>query len=498
MIKKIVIIVLFLFFLTGCVNNESTTTISTTTESTSANPITTSKSTFRGYIGYVSTVEITEERLSNSTQYPGLVFFASYQDVAYSAVSNSICTTVLIGDSNYRGATYYLVGRYVGDQLNEKRFVFAPASESTEYKACFNGLDLSRRYEILVAKNDTDAPQSHSTLLSMKTLTFFDPNASERSSIYFVENESVNSELVEMNEKPSYDYTPTFLDKGRTISSMSVYLTTKDNKIIEESSFEITEDFYVGDNLHLPTIAYTDLAPGLNYKIKTVISGNDGIDDFEDLTVMTVSFSAPTYEGEMSISNIQYDLYAAITGLEVMDGNVIYHYVVHNVTDEEHDFQAIVSYSDIDHNDYNLLIDLDPLNHQFSVPVELLSYGSVVTVMDTSTNQPMMRRVIDSNFNYYNMSYQYGERGKISFEIGEIDDYNETLQCYLEIFDSNHNLLETVDLNEYSPGVYYVLDVETAYQDYPDLYGIVTYQVNCEIGLVTRSVKAYLLIYITN
>jgi hypothetical protein len=491
--KRLFLILLgcLMLFLSGCSFDGTNTTDSNTIEAsttTKEDPVV----TFNNYEGYVSTLEIIQEKLPNAIQWPGLSFLASYQHVTYSAVSRVVCVTAFLTDSNYRGATYYLVGRYVGATLEETRYIFQSSSSSTSYSACFNGLDLSQSYEILLAKNDTDVPEAHASLYSVVTLTLHDPQAHLRGAVFSTDDLDEMPDYLEMNEVSTIPYSPRFVDADRTVTSMTFTLVTKENRsFVESKTIPVTEAMYDGDDLQFPTMIFENVAPGYAYFIMSTMSGNDGIDDFKDVPALRYEVLTPTYR-DIEVISIRHDLYAVITGLEVIADQVVFHYIIVNTTGSEHAIRAEIYYSDLHGASFEQFISLSPSEHTFSISAALLRFGAQILIRDTTTNNAFIRRVIDTNFNYYYIYYQYGLQGRITVEIRE-EDYTETISCYLEIYRADGTLLETVNLQSYEPGITYDLTISTRYQNVPGVWGKVFYRVDSEIGYVNHEVIVYLI-----
>jgi hypothetical protein len=480
---------ILMFALIGCDATSATTHETTTDETTTTGTIsatTTEVLQFEGYIGYASGLLITQTVLPNEIQWPGLSFHAHYSDVMVMPVARSVCVTANIEDYNFRGATYYLVGRYTGATLEETRYVFTTASSSRSYEACFTGIDLSRHFEILLAKKDTDVPQAHSALYSVVTLDLHDPRANERGVVYSAGATIEDTGYVTSDSTPSIRYQTAFLDSKRTIDSIAFLLVDKSTQaVVQTQVLEIVETMFEGDLLNLPVIAFVDLAPGTEYTIKTRISGNDGIDDFEDLSATTIHTTSSTYEG-LVIQQSQHDLYGAITALSAVDGTVIVHIKVVNDTGNEHGFVAEVHTSDLQQNDHLTTFDLQEGANVLSLEAAVFSFGGVLYIRDTTTNKVVSRRVIDVRFNYYSVNYVYGRNGLLTIEVLNGETYTETRSCRLEIYSANGTLLDTISMQAYRPGTVFTVLSSAKYQDHPGIYGKVVYQVPTEIGLITH------------
>lgn len=484
-------ILILLIALMGCDATSTTTQRITTVTTTSET--TTVVTTFQEYIGYASGLDIVETVLSEAIQWPGLSFHAHYSSVMVSPVAKSICVTANISDSAYRGATYFLVGRYTGATMEESRYVFSAVSSSRSYEACFTGIDLSRQFEILLAKTDTDVPQAPAALYSVVTLTVRDPRFGERGVVYSAGGIVEDAGFVANDTTPSIRYSTAYQDTKRTIDTITILLVDKwTQAIVQTQILEIDETMYEDDLLRLPVVEFFDLAPGTEYTIKTRISGNDGIDAFENISATIIQATSSTYKG-LEIIQSQHDLHAAVTALSEEDGIVSIHVYVVNKTNSEHVFVAEIHTSDLHQNNYVTKVDLTEGANVIELSAAAFSFGGVIYIRDVTTNKVVSKRVIDVRFNYYSVQHVYGTKGTLSIEVLGGNQYNVTRSCHLELYSADGLLLETIQMQAYRPGSTFYVLTSVKFQDYPGIYGKVVYQVDTEIGWITHEVLVTLI-----
>src|SRR5690606_19308740 len=70
---------------------------------------------------------------------------------------------------------------------------------------------------------------------------------------------------------------------------------------------------------------FDNVAPGLEYIIQMFVDGNDGVDDFEKVTIESYRYETGAYEG-VEMNDVFHGLYAVITRLEVVEDEVILYY----------------------------------------------------------------------------------------------------------------------------------------------------------------------------
>jgi hypothetical protein len=364
---------------------------------------------------------------------------------------------------------------------------------SASYQTCFSGVRLNRSYEILLAKSDTDVPEAHSTLYSVVTLTLFDPDASRRDVVYGDTSANETPDVLAIDQTSHIAYAPRLIDVGRAIDSITFVLSTREGSVeVERRTVPILETMYAGDRLEVPLQLFESLAPGLEYVVRTTMSGNDGIDDFVDQPVMTAFITAPRYPGQED-AYAQHDLFAVIRGFEAVGDQVVFHYDIVNRTGVEHVFEALIITPGPDSGTREESIALDADEHSFSVPMELLSSGAAVYLKNPAMpSVSFYQRFIDPGINIYFVYYVFGGDGTLTFEIRE-EDHHETLFCYLEILNESGTVLNAINLQSYAPGQTYTINTGVRYQDHPGIWGKLVYRVETEIGPITHEVVLNLL-----
>ncbi|GEM_PF-2925489 len=499
--KKFITLALFIlvsFSLFGCdlfARTESTDSLTTASTSEAVTSTTTTSTPFSGYIGYATNLQIEQTIMPLAQRLPEQFFYARYTEVKFNPVTKDLCFHVLIGDTEYIGANYYLVGRVVGSTLNEDRTVFRIASSTADKSFCLNNIDLSEDYEVLIAKSDQDDLNSSSTIFSVSTLTLYDPAHESRGRVVLDEIVDNSPNYLLTSELPYIDLSIQYEDVHRCIEHIEIVLFADFNKeAVRSIKLDIDESYYTGDILNLTQVLFEELSPNMDYLIQLFISGNDGVDDFTDVTLDTFAITSSTYEN-VEIEDSYNNLYAAITGTEVVGDQVVFSYNAVNdgsyiYKDTQVQISMLVSiYNGSEITLYNSY-SLDMESHSFSVPIDELMNGAIIQITDLRHQYVFSNLVISPNTIPF-IIYYTSSNGLIHLEIGDYS-FTPPSELKLDIVDSNGNIIETFNHISSITGPYDFSPTAnvSAYSSY---HAVISYQVDTLIGVFDREFESDLI-----
>jgi len=505
--RRIFILLLFMFLLVGCTPffqpEESTEIPVETIEEpidTIEEPVETPiiDDTPSNYVGYATNISITETIMPMNQRLPQKYFTGSYSKIKYTALTKELCVTATINDKDYRNATYYLVGRKVGNNYyGEYRVQFLVPSGVGSKTVCFTNIDLTQAYEVLLTKNDLDDLNPSSTMYSVNTLTLIDQKASERNHLSEYSVSGHSPSIYENGDSPYIHFSSTFLDPSRSVERVHVVLFDPfNNSMIDSKVIEITTDLYEGDLLKLENIRFdSDVAPKLEYSIQIFADGNDGVDDFEKITIGNYSYETGTY-AISTVNDVYHGLFAVVTGYEVIGDNVHIYYAARNdgkiiYSDTQKKVSIIMTthtgpYPNPIEKTFPLYVD----QNVFVLPKALLNDGLYLSIRDSRFQISFCDFIISPN--YVRMSVN--ENREHGVRVYLIDDGKEPpLSMKVEIIDIDDQVVETIPnvSTEYGEHHYPYLGTYGKNEGYRVK---VTYEVNSGIGILTH--VAYYSLYV--
>ena len=478
-------IFLVVIFLSSCTSNDEM--LNETPSQTIETPVdnTSPSISYLENVGYASGILITQYDMPSNQKLLQRDFDGSYSDVNYNPITQTLSLKASITDKYFRNATYYLVGRYVGSK-SEERKSFTLYTSIASFSYTFYGVDLSREYEILLAKVDADNLNPTIVLDSVCTLTLYDEQHNQR--YYPTQNDVIdhNSLFINNDEIPFIDVSLLYNDTQSSITSFEIVLYNDyDKKAIESKHIDIDVSNYDGSIISLNHLTFNNLSPNTDYLLQLRITGNDGIDDFNMVTFETFKITTPSYENSYMEDSF-HGLFAVITGFEVNGDDVTFSYVslnngdyVYTDTSEPIQMNVYVSYS----NDTNETFLLDMESNSFVLPYDMVKTGVSIYIFDARRDYTFSHMSIQTCKNAFGVYFH--ETSRLFYELY---NYSSVLPNYvkLEIFDSNGVLIETFTDLPCVPGSIF-LDLTASYASNEDYTIIITYEVNTLIGPLVHS-----------
>jgi hypothetical protein len=395
-----------------------------------------------------------------------------------------------VQDDQYRNATYYLVGRNVGTTFfGEFRIQFLVPNGTGSKSACFNHVDLSIGYEVLLTKIDRDDLNPSNTLYSVNTLTLNDSKYNMRT---YVEQHSIQNDAPQTyghGEAPYLMFSSHFKDPGRTIDAVHVVLFDPLNKAsLEAQVINITESHYDGDILKLDHLRFDGVSPKVKYLIQIFADGNDGVDDFEQITIGHYTYESGSYDIS-TVNTSHHGLFAAVTGLEVIGEDVYIYYAFENSDDitysdtKEPITMIMTTFTGKYPNRVEETFLLDTTKDHFVLPLSLVKDGLYLSIRDSRFKFSFCDFVISPN---YVEIISYPSSNK-QLMINIIDFDNDLpISIKIEIVDEHLNVLETIEniRIEFGNATY---EYTGNYDPSGNYSVLITYQVDSLIGVLTHT-----------
>lgn len=506
--KKLFILIFIIFLLGACTPiDDSIETIEEPIETieesieTIEPPIETTETNNNNLIshqGYASNITITESIMPLNQRLPQKYFTGSYSNIKFTPLTKELCLTANVNDKDYRNATYYLVGRLVGTSYyGEMRIQFLISSGYGSKSVCFENVDLIQPYEILLTKVDLDDLNPSSTLYSVNTLTLHDQNAGLRSRVTSKTISGFAPSIYKKGESPYIEFSTTFLDPNRSIDKAHVVLFNPFNSVtIDSQIIAITEEHYDGDTLKIENIRFNNLAPQLAYSIQIFVDGNDGIDDFEKITLESYSYETGTYEN-VEIDDVYHELFAVFTGIEVIEDEVFLYYdffndgsMFYSDTKETITFK-VTTFTGHYLNRVQQSFPLDITQNHMVFSKDFLRNGLIIYIRDERNKLMFCKSGISAHF--ISLSAFDNTMHEIRI-ISKGFDIDPPLSMKVEIVDSNNQVVETIENVSTQFGEFNYPYLGT-YEKNMGYIIRITYEVETIIGILTHVVEKPLFPY---
>lgn len=365
-------------------NLEETTSNETTTEQTTTEQITTEQITTP--IPSTTTEMVTEsisyEIENDLTTSLGIYRFdGNFVNPEYHPFIGNLTFTLEINDENYRNSTYFVVVR----ELNSPNYDFLQAFTIDESQVSrFHSIDYTPGKEVIVAKIDGTVYNDHVYLEPVASLLVEDLMADSRNTLsgYNMIGNSLRD--IEVDETPYLEITLTAIDPERIISSIKAMVYYPEyGLVLDTKDFEISEEMYLDDGLSIENIIFDNLPPDKTFTIIYFMTGNDGVDDFEDFLVTSKRMTTSKYALGSGITNSYPGFWGVIHNLELNETytRINIHYVNDQVLsiDDEYLTSSLNVYDETGHlvKSYPLVghmsyidIDNEYLDDYYSLRIE--------------------------------------------------------------------------------------------------------------------------------
>jgi len=489
--RKLYVLIPIVFILISCnaidITTEQTTNLTTSVLTTTSS----SSGTYLQNQSYASDIVIKQTIMSKEFRLPQQFFYASFSSVKYFPITKSLTVTVVIGDADYHGAEYYLVGRYKGSPSEErKHFVFGESSGQLTYT--FDNVDLSNTYEVLVTKVDSDDLNSSSTLFSVCTLELNDPHASER---YEVTKESSTNnapEFLEADEMPFVDVSIVYADEHQAINQLIIALYSNyDKTLISDMTIDIDSSYYDNGFITLDHILFSELSPAQEYIVQIYGSGNDGVDSFTQLTLDSLLVVAPAFEN-CDIEDSFYNLFAVITKSEVIGDEVVFYYKAINnesyTYSDTHEPVTIMvsamagSINETYEHEYNVTFELDPLIGSFSIPYEYASKGANIRIYDFRNTLEFCNYVVNPGYVSFNAFVSIYHDLRLELLDNNIEN---VVSLNVKLFNSSSQLISEHSNLEASEQ-FFTWELPSSVTSFEGWYIVIDYESDSIIGILSH------------
>jgi hypothetical protein len=442
------------------------------------------------YVGYANNISITETVMPFNQRLPQKYFTGTYSNIKYTALTQELCLTAHVIDAEYQRATYYIVGRKAGTSfMGEMRIQFLVSNGIGQKRVCFDRVDLSDAYEVLLTKIDLDDLNPSNALYSVNTLTLIDLKSIERNHITQHSLENLAPLSYEKDESPYISFSSYYNDQGKTIDKVHVVLFDPQNdSVIDFKVIDIDDSYYDQDILKLDSLRFDDVSPGMAYSVQIFADGHDGVDSFEKVTIGNYSYTSSSYDIS-TINTVFHGLFAAITGIEVVEDTVHIYYAFANSDD--------ITYSDTSlpitlvvttqvgpyGNSVEETFPLDLNTNYMTFPRELLVDGLYLSIRDSRLKFNFCDFFISPYI--IDIAYYPSNDKLINLNLFDISGAN-LLSIKVDIIDANQTVLETIEnvKTEYGHNSYPYVGRYSQNESYMLL---ITYEVDSLIGVITHT-----------
>ena len=315
---KKLLLFLFVIFISfsflSCDNREtssSTSTTNTFTNVSTESKTTTDMTDTSPYITYNTWKADSSLGLSN-------YFDSSFYNPEYNPITNNLTFNLSIDDSNYKQSTYYLITR-TKDAINwDNLTLFEINSSSVER---FHSIEYTPGKEVVIAKSSGTIYNNFTYLEPVASLIAYDSKETERKHISNLSIRNNDVDFVEIDETPLFDIKVSLDDPDRLLTSIKVLVyCSRFNAVIDEKSIDLTSDMYDGDTLIVDHIIFNNLTPEYTYTVLVYISGNDGVESFNEVQAYYSSWRAPGLSEGSNIRKSYPGFWGVIKNIEIYDG----------------------------------------------------------------------------------------------------------------------------------------------------------------------------------
>ena len=403
-------------------------------------------------------------------------FDGNFINPEYHPIIGNLTFTLEINDENYRNSTYFVVVR----ELNSPNYVFLQAFTINDSQVSrFHSIDYTPGREVIVAKIEGTVYNDHVYLEPVASLLVEDLMADSRNTVsgYNIVGNSLRD--IEVDETPYLDFTLTANDPERIISSIKAMVYYPEYSLVLDTKvFEVSEDMYLDDELSIENIIFDNLPPDKTFTIIYYMSGNDGVDDFEDVLVISKRMKTSEYALGSGVTNSYPGFWGVIHNLELNDTytRVNLHYVNDQVLSIDDEYltaslnvydetgNLVTSYPLVGHMSY-IDIDNEYLDDYYSLRIECDQVDDILAVYH-------IRYGFDSldfiSATYYNQNLRVSYRGT----------WVEVISIYIKITQvgGESNIIEVTlsDLDEGYTDIYYP-EGPNEYFDQYDAYIEITF-----------------------
>jgi hypothetical protein len=257
-------------------------------------------------------------------------FDGNFVNPQYYPIINNLTFSLEINDENYRDSTYFVIVR----EVNSPDYDFLQAFTIDESQVTrFHSIDYTPGKEVIVAKIEGTVYNDHVYLEPVASLLVEDLMSSSRKTIsgYNIIGNSLRD--IEANETPYLDFNLTANDPERIIYSIKAMVYYPDyGLVLDTKEFEVNEDMYSGNELLIENIIFDHLPPDKIFTIIYYMTGNDGVDDFEDVLVTSKRMTTSAYAIGSGVTNSYPGFWGVIHHLELNETTTRVH--LHYVNDQ--------------------------------------------------------------------------------------------------------------------------------------------------------------------
>ncbi len=305
-------------------------------------------------------------------------FVATFTDVDITPVNNQVCFEFNILDAEYRGFTYFAMMVKTKDSSTVATQTFELETVNSDISSCFAGVDSSDEYMVLIGKLKESGDGVLEAVAGFRfTITNYDSRLLIKDvSVAYEVNTilSTNSQLLTVDLA--------IPDELKKITELKVVvIENSGNSVISELIIPIDETNRDGNDIVISEIDSDAYSPGVGYTLQVYAKGNDGVDDYEDVSIYKETFLT----NKLSFMDVSlHNLFAFVKNMELQEDGLhldIYMkntgYFINTVTGEDFIVEFNIYSSGGIQKSTTLL--LEGMN-QFVIPYDQIDAGDIIKV----------------------------------------------------------------------------------------------------------------------
>lgn len=247
--------------------------------------------------------------------------------IEYIPISNTICVSYQVDDSEYLNAIYFtLIQDPTTFEVMSGVYETQSSSEE-EHEVCLTVSNMTEPYALMIGKQDTDDPEYNSSLFEATVkIEIDDAHINERQSLPQIAFDQVFQNLTESPIVSSIVYDLSVLDPQNHISELRAVIQTGLGVVVDEV---VLTEHTSTSGFELLGYTVEDLVPGVSYEGSLYLSGNDGVDEYEDILLVSDQMTADYVEPFRDMNEIRFhEMYGRIVDVQLNDTSldVSYYY----------------------------------------------------------------------------------------------------------------------------------------------------------------------------
>lgn len=336
-LSLLVIILFITFLIAGCVNQ--TTTELTTPTSSGATSFLSSLNLVDSMDGFnlSNTILVPDESVTfdiysipKSQMLPEKHFEAKFFNIVFTPIKNLVSFSIQIKDKDYKNAIYVVGIREANSTRLHSYSTFRLSIKEAYINDSFHLDSNLKNPEIVISKHDLDDYNPSRTIDPVAGFYVRNPNASKRKVLGGYSYEDHSSETATLKTGLKYvQFNYSVNDPQEIIQNIKFVLYDDEFgiNIISYIQFNRNQIHIVGGTLYFVGYKIGGAIAKKGYKIAVLISGNDGVVDFENLLYSTHFINHYRYGLDYKA---YHDMYAYFDSAVVGENDIKLNYVIHN------------------------------------------------------------------------------------------------------------------------------------------------------------------------